>query len=331
MTSQMGHTNTFHVSQTWALWPRKQHWNLMAGSEPVLKSINNGREVPRVGEVQALPQLSVKQPAGRKATPTQGAGGKGERLKQQCCFFSRFMQTEHKSTSLPARLTLPVPSPCKAGGDKALTVVTSPPSCPGAQDTAQRSSTCIPLFFCSLSIFISSFLPLLILQGVSWSLFKGKENQGSISHTPSYDLVKPTTCGHFSLPDTASSSNRLKHCQALQHTQGRAGSWSLPTAAEPRCSFSQARRKDSPGWPKDGMANWTVWAARIYSYYLTTAAAIPFLVLLELWERKYISLFSWSKTKKEPTKAIQVISQYLQPWETAKAFPSPGTSICSSS
>lgn len=165
------------------------------------------------------------------------------------------MQTEHKITSLPARLTLPVPSPHKAGGDKPLTVVTPPTSCPGAQDTAQKSSrgphshcsTCIPLFFCSLSIFISSYLPLLILHSVSWSIFKEKKNQRSISRTSSYDLVQPTTCGHFSLPDTASSFHRLQHCQTLQHTQGRAGSRSLPRAAEPRCSSSHARRKDSPG------------------------------------------------------------------------------------
>lgn len=214
---------------------------------------------------------------------------------------------------------------------------------PGAQDTAEDPTPAAlchgqhlhPSLFCSLSIFITSFLPVLILQSASWSLFKEKKNQGSISHTSSYDLVKPTNCGHFSLPDTTSSFHRLKHCQALLHTQGRAGSWSLPTAAEPRCLFLHARRKDSPGWPKGGMANWTVWgsgwAARIYSCYLTTAAAILLLVLLELWEIKYIALLAWSKAKQEPTKAIWVISQYLQPWETSKAFPSPGTSICSSS
>lgn len=78
------------------------------------------------------------------------------------------MHTEHKSTSLPARLTLPVPS--KAGGDKPLTVVTL------GLRTQQRTpllllsamgSTYIPLLFCSLSIFISSFLSVLMLQSAS--------------------------------------------------------------------------------------------------------------------------------------------------------------------
>lgn len=151
-----------------------------------------------------------------------------------------------------------------------------------------------------------------------------------ISHTSSYDLVKPTTCGHFSLPDTASSFHRLKHCQTLQSTQGRAGSWSLPTAAEPRCSFFHARRKDSPGWPKDGMANWTVWPQAGQQGY------IPI-----IWPQQLPSLFlyCWSYEKENTDHCFHGAKQRrsqpkqskLSAMRTPKAFPSPGTYICSSS
>lgn len=81
----------------------------------------NGSKVPGVGDGQAL-SASVQcetQPAVRKATSTRGGGGKGRRLKQQCCFLRRFY-AHRAQKHLPS---------CQADtactqGDKALTVVT---------------------------------------------------------------------------------------------------------------------------------------------------------------------------------------------------------------
>lgn len=116
------------------------------------------------------------------------------------------------------------------------------------------------------------------------------------------NLSNPITCGHFSMPDTSSSFQRFNRCQTGQHTQGRAGSLSLPTAADLRCLFLHATKKDSIGFQRMG---WLIelsaavlgsgWTARIYLYSLTTAAAISLLVLLYLWNNNITVLTEQSK------------------------------------
>lgn len=138
----------------------------------------NGSKVPRLGDVQAL-SASVQretQPAERKATSTQGGRGEGEAeaimllLKQVLCTQST------KACQADTACTQPLQSWRGQATDFGDTTH------PGAQDTHSEfllrkaaegptptamGSTCIPLCFCSLSILISSFLPVLILQSAS--------------------------------------------------------------------------------------------------------------------------------------------------------------------
>lgn len=217
--------------------------------------------MPRVGDVQAL-SASVQcetQPAVRKATSTQGGGGEGGRLKQQGCFLSRFMHTEHKDTSLPARLTLPEPS--KAGGDKALTVVTPPTL--GLRTLLRKAAedpllSAAPASLSSSAHSPSSSPP----SSLYWSskvfpdlYLKKRKTKGVFPTLPATTSSNPQPVGIFSLPDTASSFHRLKHCQTLQHTQGRAGTVS-PQLQSPEVSFHipgerTALADQKMGWPTE--------------------------------------------------------------------------------
>lgn len=197
-------------------------------------------------------------------------------------------------------------------------------------------STCIALF-CSLPTFISFFLPILILWSVSWSLFKDKKKFHIL---PAMTLSNPITCGHLSTPDTSSSSFlRLNCCQTLQHTQstGQGGQPEPPHSCQAEVFISTRHENDSAGYQRVGSltepsaaALGSGWAARIYLYSLSTAAATSFLALLQLWKKIYYCSHRAKQRSRSQAKQSKLPTSVFSHEKHTRLFPAQDTSLFSS-
>ena len=150
-------------------------------------------------------------------------------------------------------------------------------------------------------------------------LYLKKKIKRSISHSSTYDLVKPHNLWaffytrHIPLPPQAHTLPGA----AAHAGQGRAGSPSIPTAAEPRHFFLQPARRGSTGYPRPGWLSclllcWVQTGQREYTCTLYPQQ-LPSLFSHCCSYEKKIQDCSHGAKKPEPTKAIQVITQYLQP------------------